>query len=159
MKQSIFLWMIFLFPLICNAQGVNKSIWEKVLVNDSLYQLESDSYNFDQLSGNIVRNVLNHQIEDINEFVHVDDDTLRFRISFDCGCGSNEKRLVTNGKLLQDQEGRSYYPIKFLFSNYNKGCKALCHERLSFDISALKKDSTELYLKLNGFEQLIPYEY
>lgn len=153
MNQLFFILLLTLTPVMTKAQNRG----DKVIVNDSLYQQQSDPYNFDILSGNIVHNVLKYQIEDINDVVTVDKDILKFRISFACGCGSNKKKLVTNGQLNQDKQGRPYYAVKFLFTNFNKGCKAGCHERLSFDISALKNDNAELYLKLDGFEELIPY--
>lgn len=158
MNQLFIILLLFIFPLVADAQMLEEKNRKKIIVNDSLYQQQSDPYNFDKVSGNIVHNVLNHQIEDINDLVIVEEDSLKFQISFACGCGSNKKQLVTNGQLLQDQQGHSYYPVKFIFTNFNKGCEAGCHERLSFDISALKKNSIELYLKLDGFEQLIPYK-
>jgi hypothetical protein len=143
------------FTLTSYSQSSEKINCEKIVLNDSLFKQQSDPYSFDIKTGNIVHNVLNHQIQNINNIITVDESCLKFRISFSCGCGTNEKKLVTNGQLIQDEQGLTYYEIKLLFTNLNKGCQALCHDQLAFDISELQEQTTDTYLKFEGFEHLI----
>lgn len=157
MKRFFFIIVTTVYTLTTYSQTNEETKCDKIIFNDSLFNQQTDQYNFDIVTGNIVHNVLKYQIQDINEIITVDNDCLKFKISYSCGCGPNEKKLVTNGQLRQDNKGRNYYEIKFLFTNFNKGCEALCHDRLSFDISELKNHSTDIYLKFDGFDQLIKY--
>ena len=128
---------------------------DKIIFSDSLFNKSSDIYDFDILTGNIVHNIKKGNTTNINDIITIDNDCLKFRISYACGCGTNQKQLITNGILHQDSIGQNYYEIKFLFTNHNKGCKALCHDKLSFDITKFNNQQTSIYLKFVGFDQLI----
>jgi hypothetical protein len=130
---------------------------QPILVNDSLFQLQSDPYDFDISRGTHVQGIRRDLVSNINILVAIEENCMTFRINYGCGCGDNEKRLVTNGLLLRDNQGRNYYSIKFIFSNYNNGCKALCHDILSYDISELKDSSKTVNLKFDEFEGYIAY--
>ena len=131
---------------------------DQIIFSDSLFSKQSDEYDFDIVTNNIVHNVKRDDINDLNEIISVDNDYINFRISYACGCGTNEKILITNGQLHQDNKGHNYYEIKLLFTNHNKGCQRHCHDKLSFDISSFKNPQTVVYLKFVGFEQLIKYK-
>ncbi len=120
------------------------------------------SYDFDILTGNVVHNIKRESVRDINEIITIEGDSLKFRISYGCGCGTNEKKLITTGILQHDNSNKDYYLIKLQFKNYNRGCEALCHDNLSFNLQPLKKlilatGQKSTYLKFEGFEQLITY--
>jgi hypothetical protein len=146
------------------AFGQTSSYVIRVCDSSTWSQSNLDSnYDFDILTGNIVHNIKRESIRDINEITTVEGDSLKFRISYACGCGTNEKELITTGILQHDNSNKDYYLIKLRFRNYNKGCEALCHDNLSFSLQPLKKLKTTIgqnstYLKFEGFEQLIIYK-
>ncbi|NBG67120.1 hypothetical protein [Acidiluteibacter ferrifornacis] len=152
-----FLLIILIAFFTFNSFSQTNSVCEPLVVNDSLFQLKSDPYNFGKSSGNYVQSVRRDLVTDINDIITIEKDCIIFKINYACGCGDNNKQLVSNGILLQDNQGLQYYEIKFLFINYNKGCKALCHDLLYYDISELKNSTESVYLKFDEFEDLIEY--
>jgi hypothetical protein len=156
--KRFFLFLVFTaFILTVYSQNADKNKCESIILDDSLFNKKTDSYNFDIVTNNIVHNVLSYQIENINDVITVDEDCLTFRISYGCGCGSNEKKLVSNGQIFRDNQGNMYYEIKLLFVNQNQGCEALCHDKLLFDISSLRGNTKVDYLKFQGFDNLIKF--
>src|SRR5690606_27730590 len=135
MPRLLFLLIMLSFSLASYSQKDQVADCAPIIFSDSLFQLQSDDYDFAILVGNIVRNIKKHSIKDINDIVTLEGNCLIFRISYACGCGSDERRLVTNEKLQQDDQSRNYYELKFLFNNHNNGCETLCHDKLSFDLS------------------------
>ncbi|KAA3642426.1 MAG: hypothetical protein DWP98_14160 [Bacteroidetes bacterium] len=153
MKHLLLLFV--LINLTVYSQDIDKNLCKAIVINDSLFNTESDSYEFDIVTNNIVHNIVRYQIENINDIITVEDNCLFFRISYACGCGDNKSKLVSDGQLFRDNQGNLYYQIKLIFKNENQFCKALCHDRLLFDISSLKDNLKVNHLKFEGFDNLI----
>jgi len=157
MTRFLLIILAVIFTLNAHSQSNEGVACESLIINDSLSNLQSDSYNFSISNGFNVQSLRRDNIRNIHQVISIEEDCLKFRISYACGCGDNEKQLVSNGILLQDNQGRQYFEIKFLFVNHNNHCEALCHDILSYNISQLKDSSTTVFLKFDGFEELMEF--
>ncbi|MDA3866769.1 MAG: hypothetical protein PF489_08490 [Salinivirgaceae bacterium] len=157
MTRFIFIILTAVFSLTAYSQTNTAKKYDKVIFNESLFNKQSNGYSFGVGTGLSFRAVRRDEIQDINNVVRIDNDSLKFSIRHGCGLGASKKQLITNGKLLRDKWGRNYYELKFLFTNYSRGGRVSCHMELSFDISELKKYNDVIYLKFNDFDQLIRY--
>jgi len=93
----IILTTIFTFNSYSQSNdGIN---CQPILVNDSLFQLQSDLYDFDISRGTHVQGIRRDLLRNINKLVAIEENCMTYRINYGCGCGDNEKRLVTNGLL------------------------------------------------------------
>lgn len=136
----------------------NESI-EEIVIDSSLFkQPNRGSYDFSVSNGSFLRGVQPEEIKDINEVISINKGYLKVRISYGCGCGQTIIKLVTDGVERKDKTGKIYYRIKLFFTS-NDMCRASCHEKLTYDLSKLKKSSeSKLYVKFQGFKQLIAFE-
>lgn len=156
-KITLFLITVF-FIVTAHSQTNSSSECKSIItINDSLFNKKTDPYDFHISTENVINNVLKSQLLNINDIIVVEDNCLKFRISYSCGGGGNEKILVTNRQVFQANGVCNFYKIKLLFINENKGCLALCHDYLSFNLSSLKINSEVEYLKFEGFTQLIKF--
>ena len=158
MKKSI---TIFILLFVSKMTiGQNHNYCEPIIISDSLFKAPTMDwyYHVEKVKDNFVRGANCSEDEDINDVFTIDNDCLKFKIGYGCGCGTIlTYKLVTSGILQQDNSGNKYYNIKLYFITDNL-CKKVCHTDLSYNISQLKNKDSIQYLKFDGCDKLIPYK-
>jgi hypothetical protein len=98
------------------------------------------------------------EIKNIHDFVRLDTNWMKFRISYGCGCGKTTMRLVTDGVKRKDKTGKGYYQTRLLFTS-NDMCKGMCEIDVAFNLTKLKQSpKRKVYVKFEDYEQLIALE-
>ena len=125
-------------------------VTNSLILSDSLYNINSSPYKFIKHSGGFGYSVDISEVQNINDYVKIENDQLKVSIRYGGGCGKSSAKLVYNGISYQDKTKNSYYILKLLFIS-DDDCAALKTEQLLFDISALKNHKIRFY----GFDQFI----
>jgi hypothetical protein len=126
---------------------------EKITINECLYELPSDEYNFAVKVENKLCCVKKNSVTDINHIVKVERTNLKLAVNYLSGCGRTDIKLVCDGVLKSDAHNREYYEVKLLFVNNAPGDEV--HNReLSYDLSALNINE-RTHIKFYSFSQLI----
>ena len=152
MKYITILFLIFFNKVY--SQDTNTC--EKIIISDSLFQVKCSSYNLSSANRDFTLYPKNRHIkavQNINDLIVVENNCMKFRINYGCGCGTTEIKLVTDGVLLKDSNNNEYYIVKLYFVS-NDTCKALCDKSLSYDISLLKAKKIKFY----GYNEFLEVE-
>lgn len=129
--------IIIILLLTSNAYSQIDTIRGNLIVSDSLFNQKSSLYSFTKTINHVVVSFDQNEVQDINEYVIVDGNRLKLRISHG-GCSSRAKAyLVTNGTKYLDKDGNYFYVIKLYFDNPDL-CKAMRYKYLDYDITLLK---------------------
>ena len=143
-------YIIYILFLTGNLFSQNNTISDTLILSDSLYNANSSKYSFQKDVGGFGYNVNLGEVQDINQYLKIVNNQLRFRIKHGGGCGTVSARLVYNGVVHSDNLGNQYYILKLLFID-NDECAAMTHKDLVFDISSINGHKLKFY----GFNQFI----
>ncbi|HYG38398.1 MAG TPA: hypothetical protein VD908_07270 [Cytophagales bacterium] len=119
MKNFPLLLFIFFIPVLSNAQAV--------LVNGKPIDEYCADINVTSIPDSIKRN--NYNIEK----VEINDDCLFIFVGYGCGCGTSDFSLHQYN-IINKLKPEIHYSLS---NKTNNICKALCHEKLAFDISEI----------------------
>ncbi len=119
-------------------------------LNDSLFNTNSERYTFAVGEGRNAHLVDLPKVQDLNYFMKIENNQLKFKIIHNGDCKPIFANLVYSGKEYFDSLGTPYYILKFVFSNIEP-CEKLTCTNFIFDVNAIKSHR----IKFFGFDNFI----
>lgn len=89
--------------------------------------------------------------------VKITGDCIDFHISYGCGCGHSNFELITDNHIIETGIPKVYLSLKFMSNDL---CKALCHHKVSFDLSPFKNEAENrgIIILIKGTTESLVYK-
>ena len=133
------------------AKCQEKPICDTIVFNDSLFNIKSNDFDFQEKGDKTIRwnkPVTIVSNKDVRSFVQLTDKCLNFTLSYQC----NEVPvlLVSNGKVQKDAMGRAYLVLKVLVAEQQM-CKSIHYDHEYWSTYGIKTN----YVKFEQLDSLL----